>query len=246
MRSTESLLETTISFVTSPAERLRHRRAPRPIVFPVEEQVPESKRHFKLRTALYAILELALGKSVVLGSDQFVYWNARDPRRCLAPDVFVFVGRPDEDFKSWKSWERGGPPQLAIEIVSESDDEPIDSQGESAGVLPARRPIRWSDKLERYHELGVRELVRFDADAEPGARLQVWDRIDDDLVERAVEDDATTCVTLGLDWVVAPLANYPLALRLARGGVLLKTSDEARADADQRIAELEAELASRR
>jgi hypothetical protein len=131
-------------------------------------------------------------------------------------------------------------------MVSESDDVSIDSKGESAGVLPARRPIRWSEKLERYHELGVRELVRFDADAEPGARLQAWDRIDDDLVERAVDGDATTCVTLGLDWVVAPLANYPLALRLARDGVMLKTPDEARADADRRIAELEAELASRR
>jgi len=162
--------------------------------------VPESKRHFKLRTALYAILELALGKSAVLGSDQFVYWNARDPRRCLAPDVFVFVGRRDEDFTSWKTWERGGPPQLAVEIASESDDE----------------PIRWAEKLERYHELGVRELVRFDSEAGPGGRIRVWDRVADDFIERVVEGDSTTCLTLGLEWVVAPVAEYPAALRLAR------------------------------
>lgn len=237
MRSTESFVEPTIPFVTSPEGRLRHRRAPRPIVFPVEEQVPESKRHFKLRTALYAILELALGKGAVLGSDQFVYWNARDPRRCLAPDVFVFVGRDDEDFKSWKTWERGGPPQLAVEIVSDSDDE----------------PLRWDEKLERYHELGVRELVRFDADAEPGARLRVWDRVDDDLVERVVEGDTTPCLTLDLEWMVAPLGGYPAALRFARGGEVLPTPDEAReaetrarAEAEARIAELEAALAKRR
>lgn len=218
MRSTEPLAEPTISCVNSP-ERLRHRRAPRPIVFPVEELVPESKRHFRLRTALYALLELAFGHRFVLGSDQFVYWNARDPRRCLAPDVFVYVGRADEDFKSWKTWERGGPPQLAVEIVSESDDE----------------PLRWEEKLERYHELGVRELVRFEADAARGARLRVWDRIDDDLVERVVESDSSACVTLGLEWCVAPLGELPCALRLARDGVLLPTPEE-------RIAELEAAL----
>ncbi len=204
--------------------------------------MPESKRHFKLRTALYAILELALGKAAVLGSDQFVYWNAREPRRCLAPDVFVYVGRVDEDFPSWKCWERGGPPQLAIEIVSASDEE----------------PIRWSEKLERYHELGVQELVRFDADAD-GGRIRVWDRITDDLVERLVEGDVTECLTLdpllgaGVDWVAAPLGAYPHALRLRRAGLLLPTpEEEASAHAEQaraaaqRIAELEAELARRR
>ncbi|MBI2388090.1 MAG: Uma2 family endonuclease [Deltaproteobacteria bacterium] len=192
--------------------------------------MPESKRHFKLRTTLFAILELALGKDVVLGSDQFVYWNARDPRRCLAPDVFVFVGRPDEDIQSWKTWERGGPPQLAVEITSDSDHE----------------PLRWDDKLERYHELGVRELVRFDADAAPGRRLRVWDRLDDDLVERIVEGDSTPCLTLGLTWLVAPLADLPAALRLAREAAILPTPDEARAAAERRVAELEATLAEER
>lgn len=220
MRSTESYAATTIRLVTSSAERLRHRRAPRPIVFPVEEQVPESKRHFKLRTALYAILELALGDTAVLGSDQFVYWNARDPRRCLAPDVFVYVGRREEDFKSWKSWERGGPPHLAVEIISDSDDE----------------PIQWEEKLERYHELGVTELVRFDPEGPPGGRLRVWDRLADDLVERVVEEDATRCLTLDLDWVIAPLVGYPAGLRLQGDGVLVPSPGE-------RLAELEARLA---
>jgi hypothetical protein len=37
----------------------------------------------------------------------------------------------------------------------------------------------------------LQELVSFDAEAEPGSRLRVWDRIDDDLVEREVSADAT-------------------------------------------------------
>jgi hypothetical protein len=34
--------------------------------------------------------------------------------------------------------------------------------------------------MSAYHELGVKELVRFDADAPEGARLRVWDRVDGD------------------------------------------------------------------
>ncbi len=219
-------------------DRVKHRRAPRPIVFPVEVQVPESIRHLKLRTALMSILEQAFATEAAIGSDQFVYWNARDPRRCLAPDVFVKVGVSNEPFDTWKTWERGGPPELAVEIVSDSDAS----------------DLRLEEKLVRYHELGTRAVVRFDPAALAGERLRAWDRIAEDLVERIVEADTTPCAVLGLQWVVAPLAGFPIALRLAReAGDLLPTAEEsARADADaaraevdraaERIAALEAAL----
>jgi hypothetical protein len=47
-------------------------------------------------------------------------------------------------------------------------------------------------------------------------RVRVWDRIDDDLVERVVEDDVTPCVTLGLFWIVGPVDGVDVGLRLAR------------------------------
>ncbi len=238
MRSTESIRGPTLSLVTSPAERFRHRRAPNPIVFPIEAEVPETKRHYVMRTALFLVLERELKGRASVGCDQFVYWNARDPRRCLAPDVFVRLGPGKTDFQTWKSWVEGGPPHLAIEIVSESD-------------VPN---LRWEQKLERYHELGVTELVRFDADERAGERLRVWDRLQEDLVERVVDDDETASATLGMRLVTTTLGEYPIALRLARrtGGLLL-TPDEAlvdaeraRSDAERRIAELEAELARRK
>jgi Uma2 family endonuclease len=168
--------------------------------------------HFELRTALYMILKRELAASVCIGSDQFVYWNAKDPKTCLAPDVFVKLGKPFAHFDSWKTWERGTP-ELAVEILSDSDE--------------------WSEKLDRYHELGVRELVSFDPTS---AQLRVWDRIDDDLVERVVEG-VTPCLTLELFWVVAALGG-DRALRLARdatGATLLVTAEE-------RVAELEEAL----
>jgi len=205
------------------ATALPHRRSPKPLHFPSDAEVPETKLHLTLRTALYAIVKLAFGGFACIGSDQFVYWNARNPKRCVAPDVFVHPGKRDSLFKSWKTWERGTPP-LAVEILSEGED--------------------WRDKLERYHELGVKELVSFDPET---ARLRIWDRIDDDLVERKVER-SSPCVTLGGFWVIAHIGDVR-GLRLARdaaGRDLLPTPEEEKdrriAAKDRHIAKLEAAL----
>jgi Uma2 family endonuclease len=190
--------------------------------FPVEATVPETKRHLKLRTLLFQILEHALADRASIGCDQFVYWDASDPRVCLAPDAFIRLGEPDTLFDSWKTWERGAP-ELAVEIVSEFDTS----------------ERSWETKLGRYRQMGVRELVRFDADASPAEQLRIWDRVDGDLVERVVEGPGgASCPTLGLFWVVTPAEGMPTALRLARdpqGEQLLLTRAE----------ELEAELERR-
>lgn len=192
---------------------------PRPLVFPTESTVPETKEHLDLRTALYLVLCEAFGQGAWVGSDQFVYYDASDPARVVAPDVFVRRGGPDESFASWKVWERGCP-ELAIEIVSESD-------ASSAA---------WEKKLARYHAVGVAELVRFHADAE--RPLRVWDRVDDDLVERRVDGRRTTSRVLGCDFVVVQRA-----LRLERDGVTLPTPSE-RAAAEAKRATAEAKRAT--
>ncbi len=218
--------------------RLRHVRAPAALVFPAEAEVPETRRHLDLRTFLYGVLRRTFGSRAAVGSDQFVYFRASSPKKCLAPDVFARLDASNEPFDTWKTWERGAP-QLAIEIVS-----------------PNERP--WSDKLADYHEAGFVEVVCFDADAPAGARIRVWDRLEGDLVERVVEGDRTPCTIFGGAWVVAPADAYDVALRLEdERGVLLPSADELlhRAEADQhraeaeqrraeaRITELEAELA---
>ena len=221
------------------ASQLRHLRAARPLHFsssePEDEKVPETKRHMLMRTALYFILHAAFAAKHSIGCEQFVYFNARNPRRCCAPDAFVKLDTPDTPFSTWRVWERGAP-ELVAEITSPSDKE----------------RWTWSQKMERFHELGAREVVFFDPDAAPGARLRVWDRLEGDLVEREIDSDVTPCVTLGLWWVVAPLEAFPTALRLARdreGADLLPSADEARRSADEarrvaerRVEELEAEL----
>ena len=212
---------------TQPLPELKYVRAPEPLHFPEEAEVPEGKRHLALRTFLFRVLQFALGPAHSLGSDQFVYWNARDTRRSLSPDVFVKVDVPDTSFGSWKTWERGGVPELAVEIIS-----PNEGDG-----------VTWDEKLARYHELGVKELVRFDPDAAVGLCLRVWDRVRDDLVERQIKDDRTPCLTLGLNWIVCPIPGEPVGLRIADdSGRLLEVPEEAAERA--RAAEANARLAA--
>ncbi len=88
-------------------------------------------------------------------------------------------------------------------------------------------------KLEGYHAMGVHEVVCFDVDAVPGARLRVWDLIDGDMVERVVTEECTSCVALSastagrhFEWLVAPADAEPAALRLRCDGALVLTPDE--------------------
>ena len=159
-------------------------RAPVPLHFPEHETVPETKLHLELRTLLYQVLKLAFGNVHAIGCDQFVYWDASDPRRCLAPDGFVRKNADDELFPVWKTWERGAP-HVAIEIVSATDRD-------------------LGEQLARYRQMGVVELIRFDCDdlARP---LRVWDRVDEDLVERSllVVTEAE-CTVLPVIWTVVP------------------------------------------
>ncbi|HYJ09964.1 MAG TPA: Uma2 family endonuclease [Polyangiaceae bacterium] len=203
--------------------RLKYLRAPQALHFPEHEQVPETKWHLELKTLVYQFLKLAFADQALIGCDQFVYFDAANPRVCLAPAAFVRLGGPDEMFGSWKVWERGAP-HLAVEIISDFD----------------ARDRNWDAKLASYRQLGVRELVRFDPEAEQG-KLRIWDRLDDDLVERELTGAPTPSSVLPGYWLLVGDEKLGPTLRLGRneaGSDLYVTSDE-------RMHELEAELERR-
>jgi hypothetical protein len=182
---------------------------------PDEERMGQGRRHRHLCEALYQMLRAVCVPEHTVGADQFVYFDASNPKRCLAPDAFVTLGAVDHDFDAYLAWEEGTP-ELAFEVLSPSDT-----------------PERWTfaEKLRRYHALGVRELVTFHVDAPPGERLRVWDRLEQDLVERVVTDDRTPCVTLGLTLLVGPVDGYAVGLRVSRdpeGTDLVETDREGR------------------
>ena len=205
--------------------RQQYVRAPRPLHFPSEERpeeaVSETKRHLEARTTLYLLLKETFAGQAI-GSDQFLYYDAADPQRCLSPDVFVKRGSNVSDFDVWKVWE-GGTPELAVEIISASD----------------RRDADWGEKMARYRASGVAEVVRFDP-LDREAQVRVWDRVADDLVERAPgSPHQRECAALGLWWVVVP-SDFGPQLRLARdpeGKTLLPTPTEDRVRLVRELAE---------
>ncbi len=201
-------------------------RKPEPVVFPVEAEVPESRRHLELRTTLYLILKHTLRGHGTVGSDQFVYWDPTSPRACVAPDAFLKLRVDDADFDSWKVWERGAP-DVAVEIASRSDGAEED----------------WEEKLARYRKVGLKELVRFDPLASE-ARLRVWDSVDGDLLERRVERESAASSVIPYFWVVVTGADGA-ALRLAEDakGERLAPTPEERAERErERAEEAESEL----
>ena len=213
-----------------PRPELQYVRAPEPLVFPEEEEVPEGLPHLLVRTFLFQLLQFALGPAHSVGSDQFVYWIATDPRRKLSPDVFARLGVPQVSFGSWKTWENGGSPDLAVEIIS-----PNEGDG-----------VTWDEKFARYRELGVKELVRFDPEAPEGKRLRAWDLVRGDLVERVIVRDRTPCLTLGLNWTVCPIPKHPVGLRLIDDdGRWLETETEVAAKVREAEAKARVEAEAR-
>jgi len=160
-----------------------------------------------------------------IGSQQFVYWNAADPQLWLAPDAFVRLGGPDEEFATWNVWERGAP-HVAVEIESVID-HPALPNDEGA------RNRDWIARLEKYRSLGVRELLRFDPDSDARV-LRIWDRVENDLLERAGSDNVSR--VLPGYWLVVNDPELGPTLRLshdAEGKNLFPTATEAyRRDAD--------------
>jgi hypothetical protein len=195
---------------------LRHVPHAHPLQFPASQpewDLGQSVGHLDLCITLRELLMAAVGPEHSVGCDQFVYFDAADPRRCLAPDGFVKLDVPQTQFQTWKTW-KGGAPELALEILSPSN---------------TREAITFAEKLERYGSLGVEELIVLDTDAAPGARLRAWDRVEGELVERLVEGELTPCVTLGGAFFLAPAGSSPVALRLSRdaqGHDLIRTVAE--------------------
>lgn len=223
---------------TRPRPERSYLRRPSPIHFPTAAVMPEGNLHFELCITLYLLVRDFVGERGTVGCDQFMYWDASDPRQCLAPDLLVRLGGKPGPFPCWKTWEAGAP-HLAVEIISDSD------RGEAA----------WQKKFESYRRAGVDELVRFDAKDEHQP-LRLWDRLEGDLSERDLSGEhARHCDTLGVYWFVQKNPTLGHVLRLShdpRGEELIplaaeraRTAIEQKEAALARIAELEAELRRR-
>jgi Uma2 family endonuclease len=205
------------------SERAKYLEPAAALNFPASADVPETQLHLDLRTLLYQLLSNYLGEEFTVGSDQFVYVDASNPERCIAPDVYVKHAPRGEPIKTWKVWERGAP-DVAIEVLSDTDS----------------KPGSWDDKFAFYQACGVKELIAIDLLTDV-AQLRVWNRVNEVLAERALDGLWAESLVLGLHWVVAPDDHLRRCLRIATQVdplVLVPTpSESARAEAQRAQAE---------
>ena len=101
---------------------------------PTEDELPfddgmpmESQRHALQLALLVASLELFWvdRNDVFIGGNMFVHFSLERARNrdFRGPDVFVVLGVPRRERKSWVVWQEGKGPDVVIELLSESTAE---------------------------------------------------------------------------------------------------------------------------
>ena len=105
----------------------------------------------------------------------FWYPVEGDAKVVIAPDVMVIEGCADVVMRSYRQWEHGGRPRLAIEILSESNS-----------------PLEMLDKVEFYDRYGADELLIVDPDT---GEFRVWERHGEHLTSVLVSNGWTSPFT---------------------------------------------------
>ncbi len=97
------------------------------ILYPaeLEDEMGETAFHFKLIFLLYGFLEsfYASKKDVTVAANMMVYYDQGNPRKWLAPDIFVSLGAENRLRRTYKVWEEKIFPQIVFEIASDGTFE---------------------------------------------------------------------------------------------------------------------------
>lgn len=204
--------------------------------YPASDDVGEGGfQHLAIRTLSLLLIEYfaSLGRPTLVGGDQFFYYDRDEPRAKVAPDVYTIDDETADlnHVTSWKVWETGKPPTLALEIVS-SD---------------YRKDYR-PEILERYQRLGVRELIRYDP--EHRAPRQCLSHFVRDpsgaLVQHPTRPDRVRSACYDF-WLVRRPSDQHLVLATGPDGTIpwltaAERAEQARAAAEAELERLRAEL----
>ena len=117
--------------------------------YPSSDGRPMAESDFQLHPLIYAVDRLRChfrnDPDVYVSGNMLLYYEERNPRASVAPDVFVVFGAPDRERSSYFLWEERKAPDFVLEITSRSTWR--EDQGKNR---------------ELYHRLGVREYWQYD------------------------------------------------------------------------------------
>ncbi len=118
---------------------------------------------------------------VFIAGDVFWYPTEGNPSICVAPDVFIALGRPKGERSSYKQWQEDGvAPQVVFEVLSE---------GNTIHEM--------HNKMRLYSTHGVQEYVIYDPN-EPS--LDIWQRDADNGLKLVTEANGWTSPLLGVTY----------------------------------------------
>ena len=207
-----------------------------PIEYPESDGEPLAESDFQLAWIVYLINVLGYffrqREDVYVARNLLIYYEEGMPSSRVAPDVFVVMGVSNHKRKTYKIWEEGQAPHFVLEVLSPSTVSR--DRGEKKGL---------------YELLGVQEYFMFDpvGDLINPPALKGYHLVDglyQPMPSRTLDDGgiALKSAILGLE---LHTRNDGLRLYNNQTGQYLLTYEEAesaRADAEARIAELEARL----
>ena len=118
-------------------------------LYPSSDGLPLAENDWQLRAIFDAFGKLKIRyqdrPDVYVSGDLLIYYEEGNPRRSVAPDVFVVFGAANHKRNVYKLWEEPKAPDFVLEVASKNT---------------------WREDLGRkralYAELGVREYWLFD------------------------------------------------------------------------------------
>lgn len=207
------------------------------IKYPDSDGEPVAESDFQLEPWLYVVSALRTHfrdqADVYVGGNLLIYYEEGNPRSSVAPDVFVVFGVPKHKRRVYQVWVEGKGPDVVLEITSHTT---------------RRRDER--QKPAMYRRLGVQEYFQYDPTG--------------DYLHPALKGRALDAQGVYQPMTLQPLADGGLCLVSARLELELQLRDGrlwlfdparqaylptleeatlAHQNAQQRVAQLEAELA---
>lgn len=203
--------------------------------YPYSDGKPMAESDFQLKPLIYAIEALRIyfqsRADVYVAGDMFLYYEQGNPKAVVKPDVFVVFGADKHDRYSYKLWEEPKAPDFILEITSKS------TQNEDRGP-----------KRGTYALLGVKEYWLFDPTSDYlTPPLQGYRLVGENYQAMTTEIASGGAIALYSDVLKLELRGRDGVLRFydpETEQYLLShaETEQARQQAETRIAELEAQL----
>jgi len=210
---------------------LRQNALTREIYYPESDGEPmaETDLHRDLMAELIEELEAFFRDTpeVYVSGNLLLYYEEGNPRKSVAPDVFVVRGVGKQRRRIYKLWEEGRAPEVVFEISSRK-------------TLMQDTQKKW----QLYARLGVREYYLYDPEYDylPDG-LAAFRLEGEEFVEVEVSEGVVRSEVLGLDLVDT---GETLRLRDPQTGRFIPTREElieAQQQAEAELARLREELA---